>query len=360
MHRELAAHSFSILAGKFEAECQHLSKLYHPNIVYFVGVYFKGVESGALPSLLMELLPTSLDSVLTKCQNLPTYNKNIILHDVACGLSYLHGQREPVVHRDLTSRNILLTDNFRAKIADFGVARVVPCEQLEQILKLTKIPGNSFFMPPECFSDDPVYDVTLDMFSYGVLILNTVNQTWPKVKSPKANKSVLDEVQRRMEDLDAMGKDHPLKQFTVQCLQSHQLRPTALQAVEELTKAVHSSPARYLNSYAMLQDIDKLRGEINQLLSDIQSLKSEKEALEDEKELFFQLKNSADERLECQTEEIRLTKNMLDAKICEIKRANDEKLEMEQMLGLKNSHMKTLEMDIAALRRCSKSKVSVI
>ena len=70
--------------------------------------------------------------------------------------------REPVVHCDLTSRN---------KIPDFGVARVVPCKQLENVLKLTKVPGNSLFMPPECFSDDPVYDVTLDMFSYGVLIL---------------------------------------------------------------------------------------------------------------------------------------------------------------------------------------------
>ena len=37
----------------------------HPNIVYFVGVYFKRVESGALPSLLKELLPMSLDSALT-------------------------------------------------------------------------------------------------------------------------------------------------------------------------------------------------------------------------------------------------------------------------------------------------------
>lgn len=359
MHQEIAADPSTNLAQKFEEECQCLSKLYHPNIVYFVGLYFKRAET--FPSLLMELLPMSLDSALTKYQNMLTYMKYIILRDVACGLSYLHGQREPVVHRDLTSRNVLLTDSFRAKIADFGVARIVPREQLGQVLKLTKVPGNALFMPPESFSEDPVYDVSQDMFSYGVLILNTVNQKRPKVKYPKANeRSILDEVERRREDLDAMGKDHPLIQFTEQCLRDYCVRPTALQAVEELTMAVHSSPAQYPNSLAMLQDIDKLRGKTNQLLSNIQSLESTGKDLTIEKEALVQQNSAIGARLQHQADEIRLTKRLLDSKTNEVVRVNDEKLVTEQLLCQKNSRIVTLEMEISALKRMPKNKVRFV
>lgn len=359
MHHELAnadSEQRTALVEKFEAECLRLSQLYHPNIVYFVGVYFKHTDT--LPSLLMELLPNTLDNALTKYPNLPAYMKNDILRDVACGLSYLHGQKKPVVHRDLNSRNVLLTDNFHAKIADFGVARVLPLEQLGRVLRLTKLPGNVLFMPPESFSDDPVYDVTLDMFSYGVLILNTVNQTWPKAKDRVADgSSILNEVQRRKEDLDAMGKDHPLNEFTVRCLQDCQLRPTALEAVKEFT---HSTPPPYPNTLEMLLDIDNLRGETNQLVNQLQFLKSERDNAKMEKDSLVQQKNALDSRQQVLTDEIKLTNKILDGKIDEIRQVNEDKSMKELLVCQKTGRIETLEMEIAALKRMPNNKVSLL
>ena len=68
-------------------ECKLLSKQRHPNIVLFLGIYFQPDKN--FPSLLMEYLPRSLDT-LVMYQNIPGTVKNRILYDVACGLHYLH------------------------------------------------------------------------------------------------------------------------------------------------------------------------------------------------------------------------------------------------------------------------------
>ena len=54
--------------------------------------------------------------------------KKSILLDVACGLSYLHNQRPPVIHRDLSPNNIMLTSQLVAKIGDLGVAKAIKAD----------------------------------------------------------------------------------------------------------------------------------------------------------------------------------------------------------------------------------------
>ena len=86
----------------------------------------------------------SLDGALEKYPAIPPYIKNVILYDVACGLSYLHSQKPPLVHRDLTSKNVLLSENSRAKIADLGLARIISNTAAISPCNLTKVPGNSY------------------------------------------------------------------------------------------------------------------------------------------------------------------------------------------------------------------------
>ena len=103
----------------------------------------------------MEKLWKSLSSVIEERPNkLPLLIKtqNLILYDVACGLKYLHGKRVPVVHRDLNAKNILLSKDFKAKIADLGQAKAL--ELLGQ-LQLSSRPGNIDHTAPEAIQHKP-------------------------------------------------------------------------------------------------------------------------------------------------------------------------------------------------------------
>ena len=106
-----------------------------------------------------------------------------ILDEVCLGLRYLHSRNPPIVHRDLTSNNILLGYRLEAKITDLGVAKVVKSDNQKT---MTKLPGTPDFMPPEALNIRPVYGPSLDVFSYGGsrVILNVTTQLWPKTTDP--------------------------------------------------------------------------------------------------------------------------------------------------------------------------------
>ena len=73
----------------------------------------------------------------------------------------LHNHDPPIVHRDLSPNNILLTAHHVAKISDLGVAKVIKADSRKT---MTKAPGTIDFMPPECLDDSPKYGPPMDMF----------------------------------------------------------------------------------------------------------------------------------------------------------------------------------------------------
>ena len=94
---------------------------------------------------------------------------------MAQGLWYLHAHHPPIVHRDLSPNNVLLTSQFVAKISDLGVAKVI---QTDNKKKKTRAPGIVDFMPPETLLESPEYEPPLNVFSYGGVNLLVVNQEW--------------------------------------------------------------------------------------------------------------------------------------------------------------------------------------
>ena len=181
-------------ASEFVRECQLMSTLRHPNVVQFLGVTF--FPGSRLPALVMERLLTSLHDLLDPDPDTSPPRVAIpplaffsmalkcsVLQDVARGLAYLHGQSPPIIHRDLSARNVLLNSGMVGKIADLGVARMAP--RIRAAATMTKGPGALIYMPPEAFApaksnkEMSKYDTSIDVFSLGVVTIFTVSETFP-------------------------------------------------------------------------------------------------------------------------------------------------------------------------------------
>ena len=244
---------------RFEEECRLLSQVRHPNIVQFLGVYFQqGVQA---PILVMEFLPTNLTSCIEQYGILPKEISYSILHDVALGLCYLHSQTPPIIHRDLSSNNVLLTPNMTAKISDLGMARIFNLSPL-QVSHLTQTPGTPHFMPPEVMIPNPQYDTSVDVFSNGILMIHMFSGRWPEPQVGQtrieAGKLIpVTEAERREVFLQAIGNDHPLMDLILRCINNDpQLRPHATENVKQLAKMVVQIPSSFANRLEMLRHIE--------------------------------------------------------------------------------------------------------
>ena len=181
-------------ASEFVRECQLMSTLRHPNIVQFLGVTF--FPGSRLPALIMERLLTSLHDLLDPDPDTPPPRDAVpplaffsmalkcsVLQDVARGLAYLHGRSPPIIHRDLSARNVLLNSEMMGKIADLGVACIAP--RMRAAATMTKGPGASVYMPPEATApatsdkEKSKYDASIDIFSLGVVTIFTLGETFP-------------------------------------------------------------------------------------------------------------------------------------------------------------------------------------
>jgi len=154
--------------ARFDQECRLLRDLRHPCIVQFLGLVQDPHNRRTI--LLMELMEESLTHFLERTPNpLPYYIQVNITHDITLALAYLHTNR--VIHRDLSSNNILINAGSRAKVSDFGMSKIVDVYPRMTLSRITQCPGTPVFMPPEALRAKPHYSDKLDTFSTGVLII---------------------------------------------------------------------------------------------------------------------------------------------------------------------------------------------
>ena len=173
---EVSDLEFQSFKRSFLRECEQSSRLRHPNIVRFFGIYHP--PGARVPSLVMERLHCSLTSLLESNPVVSTQTKIRIIKDVALGLRYLHTRSPPIIHRDLSSNNVLLSKEMEGKIGDLGTVRLVdPSRQS----RMTKAPGTTDFMPPEALANvtNIFYSKELDVFSFGCVMLHTLSHEWP-------------------------------------------------------------------------------------------------------------------------------------------------------------------------------------
>ena len=256
-------HEKAAMLERFAGECELLSRLHHPCIVHFLGVWYE--QGSRLPVLVMEYLHTTLSACLERYGVLPEEISYGILRDVALGLRYLHERSPPIIHRDLSANNVLLTSDMNAKLSDLGVAKILnltPARMTQ--MTQTKAPGTPCYMPPEALTAKPKYTSKIDIYSYGVLIIHTLCGRWPfpedVFRSDPQNPDAvipISEVERRAEYLQEIGNDHPLMAVIHQCLSNVPVRrpeaPTLLDRVNTILSAL---PQPFNNRVEMLQQFE--------------------------------------------------------------------------------------------------------
>ena len=223
----------------FLEECIKCSKLFHPNLVQFLGIHYPSKEA-KLPWLVMELLDCSLTEFLKKHdkENVSLFVKASVFCDISLGLQFLHGRN--IIHRDLSSNNILLTKYLTAKISDLGVAKLVDPGGSKSH---TVVPGTQYFLPPEVVSEAAKshYDKSIDVFSLGCIMIHVATHEWPTPLpethyDPKLKKKVaLSEVERRVAYLNQIQGLPELKVLIENCLHDDsELRPNVTTMVNDL------------------------------------------------------------------------------------------------------------------------------
>ncbi|KAG9444412.1 hypothetical protein H6P81_015752 [Aristolochia fimbriata] len=158
---------------EFQSEIAVLSKVRHRHLVSLLGYSIEGNErllvyeympKGALSKHLFHWKKLNVEPLSWKRR------LNIAL-DVARGMEYLHSlAHQSFIHRDLKSANILLGDDFRAKVSDFGLVKLAP-DGKQSVA--TRLAGTFGYLAPEYAVTGKV-TTKVDVFSFGVVLMELV------------------------------------------------------------------------------------------------------------------------------------------------------------------------------------------
>ncbi|KAE9589328.1 putative protein kinase RLK-Pelle-DLSV family [Lupinus albus] len=160
-------------ATEFKNEVLVIAQLQHRNLVKLQGFCLDGQEK----MLVYEYVPNkSLDYFLfdpPKRRELNWCYRYNIIGGIARGILYLHeDSRLKIIHRDLKPSNILLDGNMNPKISDFGMARIVAADNIEE--NTHRIVGTYGYMSPE-YAMHGQFSVKSDVFSFGVMLLEIIS-----------------------------------------------------------------------------------------------------------------------------------------------------------------------------------------
>jgi serine/threonine protein kinase len=214
-----------------QQEMAILSKLRHPNLVLFLGVCTDRAadNTAVVPTVILtELMPCSLYDILEVHKVELSLAEIIdISLDIAHGLQYLHSHIPPIVHRDISSKNILIGGN-KAKIADLGQAKIFGSTLMS---RQTSMPGAMAYSAPEVLTGK--YTAKIDVFSFGVLLIQLSTGQYPRIE-------------KREEQLEqSCAKYPPLAQMMTSCVAFHpDSRPTTVEICAALN-AVKSNDRFY-------------------------------------------------------------------------------------------------------------------
>ncbi|ELR14036.1 protein kinase domain containing protein [Acanthamoeba castellanii str. Neff] len=162
-----------------EREMDTLTGLSHPNIVQLMGLC---IETDDMYIITEFITGGDLRSKLKdKSVEMDWKLRVEVLRDIALAMNYLHSKS--IMHRDLKSHNLLVGENWKVKVCDFGLARSAPTEG-EEANHLMTIVGTNEWMAPEVAMGES-YDKSADVFSFGMVIYELITRDKPPMRKLK-------------------------------------------------------------------------------------------------------------------------------------------------------------------------------
>jgi serine/threonine-protein kinase len=165
----LAPHADS---RRFEREARAAAALSHPNVAR---IYEYGEADGRTYMAFECLSGGTLEDRLGSGDPLPDDETERIARQVAAGLAHAHAHG--LVHRDLKPANVLFDDEGRAKIADFGIARL---EGIDTLTEAGTVMGTAAYISPEQAAGEPASPAS-DVYSFGVILFRLLTGRLPFV-----------------------------------------------------------------------------------------------------------------------------------------------------------------------------------
>ena len=183
---------------KIVQEVKKLQTLKHPNIIKYYKIQ-NDPQSGRV--LLMEFMNQNLTEYLERESSCLSFTVQVNLcHDISKALSYLHSQG--IIHGNLTSSNILITEDYRAKVSDYGRVALTTLGVLYRT--------NNDYLP---LKDPYAQGDKTDVFSFGVLVIQILNQ-----QQPNPSNGIDNEEDRWQSEIDKIESSHPLRPIFLKCI----------------------------------------------------------------------------------------------------------------------------------------------
>ncbi|XP_020107606.1 G-type lectin S-receptor-like serine/threonine-protein kinase LECRK3 [Ananas comosus] len=185
---------------EFQREVRAIGRTHHRNLVRLLGF----CNEGSNRLLVYEFMSNgSLANLLFRSENCPAWKERVkIALDVAKGLQYLHEELEShIIHCDIKPQNILMDSSGTAKIADFGLAKLLMPNQTRTF---TGIRGTRGYLAPEWYKNAPI-TVKADVYSYGIVLLEII-------------------CCRRSMEMEETGEEHSLPEWMYECMTAGELR----------------------------------------------------------------------------------------------------------------------------------------
>ncbi|XP_044478549.1 G-type lectin S-receptor-like serine/threonine-protein kinase RLK1 [Mangifera indica] len=233
---------------EFKAEVNVIGQTHHKNLVRLLGF----CDEGENRLIVYEFLSNGTLASFLFGDYKPNWElRTNIAMEIAKGLLYLHEECcTQIIHCDIKPQNILLDDNYNARISDFGLAKLLT---LNQSHTSTVIRGTKGYVAPEWFRNTPV-TVKVDVYSFGVLLLEIIClRRCVEKEASTIDKAILTDwaydcyKERQFgtlveDDPDVMDDMNKLQRFVmvaIWCIQEDpSLRPTMSKVIEMLEGVV--------------------------------------------------------------------------------------------------------------------------
>ncbi|CAH1435446.1 unnamed protein product [Lactuca virosa] len=230
---------------EFMMEISILSSYSHENLVSLLGFCEEGNEK------LLVYKHESRGSLDNYIQNpdLTWMQRLKISIGAARGINYLHdevGQQHRVLHRDIKSGNILLNNEWEAKVSDFGLSKIGPAH-IQHTFVVTRVAGTLGYVDPSYYNTE-VLTKEADVYSFGVVLFEILCGRLAYVKGSesldvlakskyidnKLDEIIIPELRKQMK----LSSLNTFSAIAYQCLKPDRSeRPTMAHIVEELEKA---------------------------------------------------------------------------------------------------------------------------